>query len=266
MNQLIVGTVLNGGIIFFALKKQLLTLSGALTAFVVGMMFYFLGGFSSWSYLILFFISSGVIEIIKKKFNLVVEVSVSKEESEGRNITQVLANSLPALSCLILYSLTGQWLFYVAMVATIAGATADTWSSQIGILSSKLPISVKTFKPIEVGLSGGVSLLGIVASLGGASFMAGLYLLFNIGKDVGLVQTFLIILVIVLSGVVGSIVDSILGATIQEKYILNDQSVSEMESAEARLYSGIKGIDNNMINFLSGVLTAGFSLLLLLFL
>src|SRR5699024_6610308 len=92
-----------------------------------------------------------------------------------------------------------------------AGASADTFASEIGSLSKGKVISLIGFNEIPRGLSGGVSLLGILASLLGALLLAifaypefGIY---------GVKFCFVL-------GFIGSIIDSILGYIFQRKYRL----------------------------------------------
>lgn len=258
MFQLIIGFLLNSSVVILAPKKKLLTLDGAITAFVIGMLFYLFGGFFSWLLLILFFLSSSIIGKVKKYYGLIDETELVVEEKKGRSAIQVIANSVPALICLVLFHFTKQTYFYLAMVGTIAGATADTWASEIGILSKKTPVSILTFKPIAAGLSGGITLLGTVASFFGASFIAVSFLVFFFGKLQSIERAFLYSVIIVLSGFISSVIDSILGILVQEKYQLENQVITEVKGQDTStlLYSGIKGIDNNMVNLITGLLTA----------
>lgn len=258
MFQLILGILLNSSVVILAPKKKLLTLDGAITAFVVGLLFYLLGGFFSWLLLILFFLSSSIIGKGKKYYGLIDETELVVQEKKGRSAIQVIANSVPALICLVLFHFTNQPYFYLAMVGTIAGATSDTWASEIGILSKKTPVSILTFKPIAAGLSGGITLLGTVASFLGASFIAVLFLVFFFWKVQSIKQAFIYIIIIVLSGFISSVIDSILGILIQEKFQLENQVITEVKGQDisTMLYSGIKGIDNNMVNLITGILTA----------
>lgn len=265
MFEILLNILLNGLVVFGAFKKRALTFSGSLTAFMVGGILYYFGGFLSWLLLILFFLSSSVINTLKKRRAVKPHSSVNEEEKAGRSGRQVLANSLPALGCLLLYVFSSDPVYYFSMVACIAGATADTWGSEIGILSKKRPFSITTLKPMEAGLSGGISQLGLVASLGGAAFISLILFFSSHYTPVEGELTVGVLSLLILMGFFSSIIDSILGATIQEKFIGENYSLTEIKPASGEsgtLSSGVLGVDNNRVNFLSGVLTAVFSITL----
>ena len=57
---------------------------------------------------------------------------------------------------------------YAAFLASVAAATADTWGTEIGRLSSKNPVDIITFQPLQMGESGGITLVGTLGSFAGA--------------------------------------------------------------------------------------------------
>ena len=76
-------------------------------------------------------------------------------------LRQVLANSVPFLACALAYTATGEpWLLLLASGA-LAASTADTWASEVGVYSRRPPVNILTREPMQRGLSGGVSPLGL---------------------------------------------------------------------------------------------------------
>jgi len=117
-----------------------------------------------------------------------------------RNHRQVLANGGVAA----LAAVAGAWVLFAG---ALAAATADTWATEIGRHSSTPPRLITTGKPVPTGTDGGVSLLGTTGGIAGAGLIAGLS--YGFGQRGALT--------IALAGVVGMLVDSLLGATVQGK-------------------------------------------------
>lgn len=263
--MLVVSLIINGLAVSVAYWVKSLSRSGALAAFVVGSLFMTIGGFVSWLLLIMLLVSSSFIEKTSVLFRLKSprRLSSPSEETEGRSAFQVLANSLLALVCLLFYWQSQNVLYYSLMVIAIAGSTADTWASEIGILSQSAPRSLISGKKMPPGKSGGVTGLGLVASFLGAAFITSLAVLFS-----PIVQASAFV-TLTLLGAVCSIIDSLLGLSIQEVY-LNLQTNKEYETlpidADIINYRRIKGwpgVDNSMVNFLSDCLTVLISWFLL---
>lgn len=240
-------------VLAIAYTKKMLTIPGGIAAFFTGMLFYMLGGIRAWLLLILFFTSSYVIGFVKKK------CLGKKTMPTKRNIHQVLCNSLPALLCLFLFRLTSDVFILIGMASVIAEVTADTWASEIGILSPKKPVSIVTLKPVEVGLSGGVTLMGTVASCMG-SFLISLCFA-CIYHDIPL----LAIVVLFFSGVLGSMTDSVMGGLLQVKNKCSIcHEITEKKShhgQSTQKVSGIFFINNDLVNLFSGLITVGISML-----
>ncbi len=169
--KFLLGLFCSGIIALSAHKKQLLTASGAYAMIFIGTSTCLLETWPTWGLMILFFASSAFIHFGKKIFNLSSQNDLLAK-GEKRDAQQVLANSLPAILSLTLYFFSQKELFLVGYASAIAGATADTWGSEIGVLSDKEPRSILTLKTISKGLSGGVSLLGSSASLAGSLLIA----------------------------------------------------------------------------------------------
>jgi uncharacterized protein (TIGR00297 family) len=113
-------------------------------------------------------------------------------------------------------------IFVLASIVSINAAFSDTFSSEIGKLSKKAPILITNFKKVKTGTDGGITFLGITAAIF-ASFIS--YIFFYL---VGYSKTFILILFI--CGILGSIFDSYIGATIERKGIFNNNQTNFLAS------------------------------------
>ena len=149
--------------------------------------------------------------------------------------------------------------------AAIAEATSDTWAGEIGRLSKKPPVSLKTGKIVSRGVSGGVTLLGYGGGLLGAAFIAVFWYVLFSGKS-GPMDLFMNKLpfglaVVALSGFAGCILDSFLGAFFQALYIDADsgkytEKKKSPSGKDNALLSGIQWMDNDMVNLASNFFSA----------
>jgi len=212
MLQLILGFVFATVIAVLAYRARSLSRSGAWGALLVGTVIFGLGGWR-WAVLLLaFFISSSVLTRLFGKR----KASLNEKFDKGgqRDIGQVLANGgiASVFAGLSYFFPQASWT-WMAFAASLAAVNADTWATELGVLNPSMPRLITTGKPVERGTSGGISLYGSLAALGGAAFIAVL---------AGLVRpsgTFLVVMgVASLGGLLGSFFDSLLGATLQAIY------------------------------------------------
>jgi uncharacterized protein (TIGR00297 family) len=235
-----------------AYRRCWLTPSGSATAVVVGFLTFSTVGAAGWLTLLLFFITSTLLTHLSR---CAASAEVAQKKGHCRDHIQVLANGGSACTCAVLFALTEDPLLLTLFGAGIAASAADTWSSEVGVLSSRPPVLITTFRPCPVGLSGGVSVLGTVAGFIGA-FMIGFFWYFAF-RDSGHNEWELHAFVLSIAGFVGCIVDSILGATFQAHYWDADRNqITEYESRNGHTYRLVRGyrwIDNDVVNLLSNV-------------
>lgn len=261
----IIGMLLSGVIVVASLRLGLLTVAGGLGAIVVGTLAFTLGGWALWLLLMWFFGSSNIAARCMAKLT----GSVAKKSHETRKLRQVLANSVPFLLCAIGYVVVGDPRLLIVSAAALAACTADTWASEIGIFSKQPPFNILTGKRMQRGLSGGVSFLGLVATVVGATTSAllaiALFSAFGYAVPVGL-DAFVFI---VACGILGSLVDSVLGSLLQAKY----RGVDDVDLVEAfpkgsqavyTLVSGYTWVTNDAVNFMSGIIVVMLGLLLVI--
>ncbi len=194
-------------------SRRWLDNEGILIAIIVGLFAYLLGDVKALITLFVFFAVGEIATyFIKEK----------KYAHHQRRTANILGNASASMVALLLNSPIG---FFGA----IAAALADTLSSEIGILSKKKPVMITTLKPVEPGVDGAVSSLGLVASIVGGLLISIAGLLFGLG-----IQQAAIVL---MAGFFGSIMDSIFGATLQRKGWVDNNEVNFLGSSCGALFA-----------------------------
>jgi len=239
LTNIIAGLLLALIVAIVAWRARVLNHSGAIAAAGLGTVVFGLGGLG-WAILLLaFFLSSSALSRLFRKQKRAVEEKFSK--GSQRDAGQVFANGgIAGLIALIHVFLPGVAVgAWAAFAGSLAAANADTWATELGVLSRNVPRLVTNGRPVERGESGGVTLLGSLAALGGSALIALLTLLFWQGHVLSLpasapawlvtlvspraqalsaAQSWAWLGVITLAGFSGSLVDSLLGATLQANY------------------------------------------------
>ena len=220
-------------ILFYFYRKSHLSLSGFLSASLMATLITGLGGSFYLIPIIIFFISS---TIISKLGN-----STKYKSSINRSVSQVISNGgIPLLICIINHFYQDAILYY-AFLASVAAANSDTWGTEIGKLSKIKPIDIISRKKLSKGESGGVTNIGLLGSVMGSLIIGFSGYLF--------INDLQYVLLVTLSGWFGAIFDSILGSTIQGRFISEDGLIiSENKKYNNYLFTGINIFDNDLVN------------------
>lgn len=260
------GTLLNGIAAVLALRRGSVDAGGAVAGTAVGAIIFGFGGPLWWIVLMVFFVTAtaaGRVGHREKTW-----LSRIHQKGERRDLFQVLANGgLGALTA-VLYHATGNPSWAAAFAVSFAASNADTWASEIGVLSRVPPVSLVGFRRLPRGISGGVTLLGTTAALVGSLLIGAVFGLENLSLRV-LPEGFLRVLLFVgAGGFAGSLVDSLLGATVQACYASPDPASPATErrrgatGVENELVHGLSFVNNDVVNILSGVVATGLAALL----
>jgi uncharacterized protein (TIGR00297 family) len=162
------------------------------------------------------------------------------ESKRGRSAAQVAANlGIAALVAQILkIGESNSWNSMAAFlaIAALAEAAADTVSSEIGQVLGGQPRMVTTFRRVEPGTDGGVTTIGTVAGLFAAVLVAGtgICLVF---ADFGFRGQWPLISILAMSGFLGLLFDSLLGATLERRGTLNNDAVNFISTLSASLFA-----------------------------
>ena len=186
-------------------RYQFLDGAGTIAATAIGLIIIFAGGIG-WFFLLLIFLLLGI-AATKYRYKYKERKGLHERGNGMRKARNVLANgTLPAVTAL-LAPLFSQGEMAVPFAAAIAVATADTFASELGVLSDRVYL-ITTLQRTDVGTNGGVSWLGEGAALLGGIAIA-LPAVFMLGLDIVWLPF------IAAVGFLGCQVDSLLGATLQ---------------------------------------------------
>ena len=239
---MIAGLIGAGIFAFGARRMRALSTSGAVTGTVVGAIALAAGW--SWGILLVaHFISASALSKLgeRRKAKLIGSVV---EKGDRRDANQVLANGGVYALAAIAYTLSHTPTWYSIGIGALAASAADTWATEIGTLIGRNPVSIVSGRGVPAGTSGGVSLIGTLASMGGALFIA---------AGATLARWPVPFTVVVLGGLAGAVADSLLGATLQTRRWCDVCAKSTERpvhncGAPTRRTGGIRGFDNDAVN------------------
>ncbi len=257
LQNLLIGFLIGILLAIISYRKKIITKKGAITSVFISSLI-FMNGWKNFLILFIFFISSTAFTLFRYDKKKKKDVA---ENPHGREWTQIIGTGGMTIfwSIINIYSLfISNTSFYfsslLSLITSIAISNADTWAAEIGTLSRSKPrLIYKPWIHIETGLSGGVTLLGEIASFSGSLFIALIsYILYS---DV-IFTRYLILLI--LAGWLGEVTDSIIGGLFQVKYYCKKcKKITEKKIHSCGLptiyYKGIKWIKNETTNFLSSL-------------
>lgn len=234
---------------FLSYFLKFLTKSGAIATFFLAVIIFGLGSWKWTVPIFTFFILSSLLSKIREKKRL--KSDFSSEGYSFRNYAQVLANGGTGGILVIINQFIRSELLFIIYAASIAAVCADTWATEIGNYLKVKTINIINLKEVEPGISGGVSILGIIGAFTG-SMVIGLISILWIDSN-----QLRFLLLITLSGFLGSIVDSLLGATVQVQFkCKNCGEITEQNihcGSPTLKANGYYWINNNTVNLAAGI-------------
>ncbi len=314
VTRLAFGLVFSVLIGWLAYRRRSLSRSGIAGAVITGTVIFGLGGLLAGLLLIAFFVSSSALSHYRAALKQ--NVAEKFDKSARRDLGQALANGGVAA---IAAALSGMWLWgaagvdsdktplilFAALVGALATVNADTWATEIGVLSKHPPrLITRLSRVVEPGTSGGITPMGTLAAAAGAAFIGVMVLVLSVAlwgvagllagepasrslvswgympgvwlanmpaghtaavfSSDGIVMPALIAPV---AGLVGSLADSLLGATVQGIYY-DPSRQKETEKPVGRdgrpnpLVRGQRWLNNDWVNFLASLAGAAVAALM----
>lgn len=273
MESLIFSIIFNSLISFYSYKSKKLTLLGTLTAFIIGLITY-ATSIIFYIVLIVFFLSSS--RFTKMGSKRKEQISTSHKKEKIRGVAQVICNGgIPTLFCLIHLIMYGnlkniclgdsnfyrEFLIFL-VISYYSTCNADTWASEVGVLSKTTPVLITNFRNVPAGTNGGVTVAGtIMSALGG--------LVIGSTAEIAQICTcqnvkyFKMSIFGLISGLIGSLIDSILGALLQEtiynkntKQIISKEEYLLSKTQSDYVILGSDILSNNSVNIVSATITS----------
>ncbi len=259
LQRTLLGFFLSSSVGLLAYRRRSLNRSGVAGAIITGTTTVGLGGWPWGLSLIFFFISSSLLSHFRERDKAAIAEDKFSKGSE-RDILQVAANGGVATLLTLGYgfstSPTVRNVCEAGYIGAFATATADTWATELGTLSTQKPRLITTGKTITPGTSGGITLLGTSVATVGATALGLFYALLQGQRYAPLSFIGLV------SGLAGSLFDSFLGATLQAMYycpVCKKETERRIHNCGAHTtpLRGIAWLNNDGVNFLATLFGAG---------
>lgn len=148
------------------------------------------------------------------------------EPRQGRRALQVLANVGISAFCVLplLFVYHGAWIVTLGACAALTEAAADTVSSEIGQFVGGRAVLITNLRSVAPGTDGGVSTAGTSSGVAAAALVAGSCVFARVISP----GWFPLVL---MCGIIGMFFDSLLGATLERRGLLNNNAVNYSSTA-----------------------------------
>jgi uncharacterized protein (TIGR00297 family) len=212
---------------YFAFRFKTADLSGLFSAALVGILLMVFADARWFIIMLVFFILGSV--CTRYKFEYKKRIGVEQGQSGARGYRNVFANGIIACAAAVLYGVFVEPVFIVMYVGCVATAAADTMASEIGVTGG-IPYLITTFKKVPIGTNGGVTMTGeLVALLGG--FVVSISAL-----ALNVITPWMVVICTV-AGFVGTNIDSVVGATLENKGFLGNAGTNFLATIGGGLFA-----------------------------
>jgi len=271
--RLLLGLALSAVVGAIGYWRRSLSPGGVAGAVIVGSLIFGLGGWIWGLLLITFFVSSSLLSHYRHRD----KEAVAEKFAKGgrRDLGQALANGGMGAIVAIAYFASPEPALLAAYLGVMATVNADTWATELGVLSRVPPRLITTGAEVPTGTSGGITSLGTWASVAGALLIGAMATTLTqfsslVGGRGWDARALAYPILAVAGGMAGSLFDSLLGATVQGIYYC-DYCGKETENALHRCPPALRApqgpeggyavrplrgwlwLNNDLVNFIASI-------------
>ncbi|MET0243832.1 MAG: DUF92 domain-containing protein [Flavitalea sp.] len=213
-------------LVLVAVKSRKLTLAGGVAGGIFAALIFYGVGLAGIALLGAFFVLGTIVTSAGKKQKSA--LGATDNPSGTRNVYQVGANggmaAILGMTAILYPAFSPQILLFIS--CAFSAATADTVSSELGVLYGKNFRNIINLKPDQRGENGVVSIEGFLSGIAGSVCISVIY-----GCFAGFAVHELIIIIV--AGTIGNIIDSVLGATFERRGLIGNNAVNFLNTLAA---------------------------------
>ncbi len=224
-NDFLFGFLINFILISLFYRIPLMTKWGWISAGVLGSILWGCFSWQGWSAVVIYLLLGSLVTKIGYKFKN--EKGIAEKRGGKRGPENVWGSAATGLFFAIMVKLnfTNLVFYKIGFAASFAAKLADTFGSEIGKRFGRNTYLITSFRKVESGTEGGISLEGTIASALGAIFMSLIMFILNI------ISTKYQFLIVAISAFLATISESFIGAKFQDKYKLSNELVNSIQTS-----------------------------------
>ena len=231
--RLVTGLVVNVALALVAYATKGVGRAGAAVGALLGTAIWAFGGGPAFALLFAFFVLGTA--ATKLGFARKAAAGIAQEKGGRRGPGNALSKtSIPALAALFAATTGHPVLFALALAGAFATAAFDTVSSEVGKAYGRRTYLITTLGAVPRGTDGAISLEGTAAGMAAALLVAGLGGFLGLYPALGMVA-------VALAAFVATTLESVVGATLEKRGLLDNEAVNFLNSLAGALLAAGAG-------------------------